>query len=118
MEHLTLQSFKEKVFDIQSGGEWKFAGTRPCIIDFYAIWCGPCKMLSPILEQVAEKYAGKVDVYKIDTDQEAELSAAFGIQTVPTILFVPLNGKPVGAKGVMPKESFDKAIEQVFGIKA
>jgi len=117
MEDLTQQSFKEKVFNFEAGKEWKFSGTRPCIVDFYADWCGPCKMVAPTLAELAEKYAGKMDIYKIDTEKEPELSALFGVQSIPTILFIPLNGKPQLALGALPKESFEKAIAEVLEVK-
>ena len=117
MENLTADTFKSKVFDYQVNKEWKFAGTRPCLVDFYADWCGPCKMLAPVLAGLAEKYAGKVDVYKVNTEQEPELSAAFGIQSIPTLLFVPISGKPSVAKGALPAATLEKIIAELSGEK-
>lgn len=116
MENLTKETFKEKIFDFEKEKEWKFKGEKPCIIDFYADWCGPCKMLTPVLEELSKEYSGKVDIYKIDTEKEQELSAMFGIQSIPTILFVPKNGSPQMAKGALPKQSFVKAIEDILNL--
>lgn len=114
MEHLTMQSFKEKVFDFEQHKEWHFAGEMPCIIDFYADWCGPCRAVAPVLEQLAQEYAGKVNVYKINTENEPELSAMFGIRSIPTILFVPTAGQPQAAMGALPKQAFVEAINKVL----
>lgn len=114
MEYLTNQTFKEKIFNYEENKEWKFEGELPCIIDFYADWCGPCKMVSPILESLSEEYNGQINIYKIDTDKEAELSSLFGIRSIPSLLFVPRNGTPRMAMGAMPKESFVKLIKDVL----
>lgn len=116
MEILTLETFKSKIFDFETTKEWTYKGERPAIIDFYADWCGPCHMLSPILERVAARYAGQVDVYKIDTEASPELSVLFGIRGIPSLLFVPLKGEPAMSSGVMPEESFDNAIGELFGL--
>lgn len=117
MEHLTKQTFLEKVFDYENNKEWKYNGTRPCIIDFYADWCGPCKMLSPIMEELSAEYQGKVDIFKINTEEEQELSAVFGIRSIPSVLFVPVDGQPQMSVGAMPKEGYVEAIDKVFGMK-
>ena len=117
MENLTQQSFKEKVFNFEAGKEWKFAGDKPCIVDFYADWCGPCKMVAPVLAELADKYAGKLDVYKVNTEEEHELSALFGIQSIPTLLFIPVSGKPQLARGALPKENMEQIIGDVLGVK-
>lgn len=118
MEHLTKDSFKTKVFDYEKGGkEWSFSGERPAIVDFYADWCGPCKMVAPILEQLSKDYEGKVDIYKVNTDKEPELSNAFGISSIPSILFIPKDGQPQMSKGAMPKAGFVDAIKNVFKIQ-
>ena len=114
MEHLTKQTFLEKVFDYENKQEWDFSGELPCIIDFYADWCAPCKMVAPILEELAEEYKGKVNIYKIDTEAEQELAAVFGIRSIPSILFVPKNDKPQMAAGALPKESFVQAINEIL----
>ncbi|HUI63456.1 MAG TPA: thioredoxin [Bacteroidota bacterium] len=116
MEHLTKQTFLEKVFDYEKNKEWAFAGQLPCIVDFYADWCGPCKMVAPVLEQLSKDYAGKVDIYKVDTDKEQELAAVFGIRSIPSILFVPKEGKPQMAMGALPKESLVSAITEVLQV--
>ncbi len=117
VEFLTAETFKEKIFDYSTNKEWKFNGTRPCIIDFYANWCGPCKMVAPILDELAEEFKGKVDVYKVDTEKEQELSAVFGIQSIPSLLFVPAEGQPQMAQGALPKETFIQAFKDVFGVE-
>lgn len=114
MEHLTKSTFLTKVFDFEQNKEWKFSGERPCIIDFYADWCGPCKMVAPILEDLAKQYAGKIDIYKVDTEQEQELASVFGIRSIPSLLFCPKDGKPQMAMGALPKESFVDAINSVL----
>ncbi len=114
MEHLTAETFKQKVFNYEINQEWKFEGNKPCIIDFYADWCGPCKMVAPVLEELSKEYEGKIDVYKIDTEQEQELAGAFGIQSIPSILFVPMEGQPQMTMGAMPKQSFVQVINEVL----
>ncbi|MDT8322608.1 MAG: thioredoxin [Bacteroidota bacterium] len=114
MEHLTKQTFVDKVFDYENKKEWDFSGELPCIIDFYADWCAPCKMVAPILEELAEEYKGKVNIYKVDTEAEQELAAVFGIRSIPSILFVPKNDKPQMAAGALPKESFVQAINEIL----
>lgn len=117
MEYLTKQSFLEKIFDYENKSEWQYQGERPCIIDFYADWCGPCKMVSPIMEELAKDYAGKVDIYKIDTEEQQELSAVFQIRSIPSVLFVPMNEQPRMSVGAMPKEGYQEAIQNIFGIE-
>ncbi|MFW5710436.1 MAG: thioredoxin [Spirochaetota bacterium] len=110
-EHLTKETFLEKVFDYENKKEWEFQGELPAVIDFYADWCGPCKMVAPIVEELSEEYEGKVDFYKIDTEEQQELAAAFGIQSIPSLLFIPLDGKPQMAAGALPKETFKQVID-------
>lgn len=114
MEHLTLQTFKEKVFDFEKNKEWKFEGNKPCLIDFYADWCAPCKMVAPILEELSKEYEGKVNIYKVNTENEQELSSIFGIRSIPSLLFCPMEGQPQMAAGALPKASLTKAIEEVL----
>ena len=115
VQELTAETFKQKVmnYDIHPN-EWIFEGSRPAIIDFYATWCGPCKQTAPIVEKLAEDYAGRIDVYKVDVDQQQELAAFFGVQSIPTILFIPKEGTPQRVSGAMPRSGFDEAIKQVF----
>lgn len=117
MENLTLETFKQKVFDFETNKEWKFAGDKPCIVDFYADWCGPCRMLSPVLGELAEKYAGRLDVYKVNTDEQQQLASLFGIQSIPSLLFVPVSGKPQMAAGVLPKENLEQIIAGPLAVK-
>lgn len=117
LEHLSTSTFKSKVFDYEKNQEWKFEGTRPALIDFYADWCGPCKMVAPILEELANEYGDKLNIYKVNTDEEQELSAAFGIQSIPSLLFIPLEGQPQMAMGALPKESFKRAIKDVLKVE-
>jgi thioredoxin len=114
IEHLTKQTFLDKVFDYEKNNEWKFNGSLPCIIDFYADWCGPCKMVAPILEELAVEYKGKINIYKIDTEAEQELAGAFGIRSIPSILFVPMDEQPQMAMGALPKDSLKNAINDVL----
>lgn len=116
MEILTTQTFKNKVFDFEKHKDWKFNGARPAIIDFYADWCGPCHMLTPILENVAKTYSGVVDIYKINTESTPDLAALFGIRGIPSLLFIPLEGEPTMSSGVIPEETFDRAISEIFKI--
>jgi len=117
VEHLTKESFLKKVFNYEENKEWKYEGDKPCIIDFYADWCGPCKMVAPILEELSKEFDGKLNVFKIDTEAEQELASVFGIRSIPSLLFVPLNGQPQMAMGALPKESFEKAFKDIFGIE-
>ncbi|MGQ9820145.1 MAG: thioredoxin [Candidatus Kapaibacteriales bacterium] len=117
MEQLSKETFLQKVFDYENNAEWKFKGSKPCIIDFYADWCGPCKVVSPILEELSKEYEGFVDFYKVDTDVEQELAIVFGIRSIPSILFCPVHDNPRIAVGAMPKEAFVQAIEDLFNIK-
>lgn len=110
-QHMTRKDFIEKVFDYESEKEWKYNGTLPAIIDFYADWCGPCRSVAPALEELSNEYAGKIDIYKVDTEAEHELSEVFGIQSIPTFLFIPVHGAPMIQKGALPKTTFKEVIE-------
>jgi thioredoxin 1 len=116
-EHLTKESFISKVFDYETNKEWNFKGELPCIIDFYADWCGPCKMVAPILEELSGEYIGKLNVYKVDTEAEQELASVFGIRSIPSLLFVPREGQPQMALGALPKETLEKAFKDVLGVE-
>jgi len=116
-EHLTAETFKQKVFDYETGKDWKYEGEIPCVIDFYADWCGPCKMVAPILEELSDEYAGKMFVYKVNTEEEQELAAVFGIQSIPSLLFVPKEGQPQMAMGALPKDTFKKAFREVLKVE-
>jgi len=116
MEHLTLDTFKEKIFNFEQEEEWTFKGARPAVIDFYASWCGPCKMVAPILDKLAAEFEGKVDIYKVDTEKEQELAALFQIQSIPSILFIPVEGKPQMSVGALTLDGFRQAFASVFSL--
>ncbi|HEY0041480.1 MAG TPA: thioredoxin [Flavisolibacter sp.] len=109
---LTGEGFRENIFDYAKEEEWKYKGSLPAIVDFYADWCGPCKAVAPVLEELSEEYKDKVVIYKIDTDKEQELSTLFGIQSIPTLLFIPTDGQPMMQKGAIPKNAFKQIIEE------
>ena len=116
--NMTRKDFIEKVMDYEKGTDkWIYRGDKPCIIDFYTTWCGPCKRLAPILEELAAEYEGEIYIYKVDTEREPELAGLFGIRSIPTLLFCPMEGMPQMSRGLMPKENLIEAIEEVFGIK-
>jgi thioredoxin len=114
---LTYDSFKKLIFDYEKNKEWKYEGSKPAIIDFYADWCAPCRQLSPLVEQVAKEYAGKINVYKVDTQKEQKLAESQGIQSLPTLLFIPVNGKPQASLGAIPRETLVQAINDVLLVK-
>lgn len=112
---LTKAEFLAKVANYEaSPNEWKYLGDKPAIIDFYADWCGPCKAIAPILEELAEEYDGQIYIYKVDTEKERELAAAFNIRSIPSLLFVPMDEAPQMAMGALPKAEFKKAIEELL----
>ena len=111
-QHLTKKDFIEKIFDYENETEWKYNGELPAIIDFYADWCVPCRSVAPALEALSNEYDGKINIYKIDTEAEKELSEEFGIQSIPTFLFIPMRGAPMMQKGALPKKSFKDVIEE------
>lgn len=117
VQYLTTSDFRKKIMDYEAHPEeWVFAGSRPAVIDFYTTWCGPCKMMAPVVESLAEKYAGKIDFYKVDIDRESELASVFGISSIPTFLFIPMKGKPSVQMGAMQKEDFEEIIGKVMGM--
>lgn len=109
---LTTQGFKDKVFNYEKETEWRFNGQLPVLIDFYADWCGPCKMVAPILEELSKEYEGRLTIYKVDTEVEQELASVFGIRSIPTFLFIPVDGDPVMQPGALPKKAFQQIIEE------
>ena len=112
--HLTTAEFRSKIFDYQNATEWKYLGDKAAVIDFYATWCGPCKVIAPILEELATKYADSLYIYKIDVDKEPELSAVFDVMSIPTLLFIPLHGEPQMAVGVLPKEDLEDFVKEII----
>lgn len=112
---LTKEDFLSKVANYEKNPEkWEYLGDKPCIIDFYADWCGPCKMIAPVLDELAEEYKNEIYIYKVDTEVEQELAAAFGIRSIPSILFCPMNDRPQMAQGALPKNSLVQAINEVL----
>ena len=117
VEQLNKDGFKNQVFNYEDNKEWSFLGDKPAIIDFYADWCGPCKMVEPILEKLSEEFNGKVSFYRVDTDQDQELASLFGIQSIPSILFIPQDDKPQMAVGALPEATVKKAISEVLKVE-
>jgi thioredoxin 1 len=117
LEHLTKETFRTKVFNWEENKDWKYEGAVPCMIDFYADWCAPCKIVAPVLEELQKEYGDKLVIYKVDTEQEQELAGMFGIQSIPSLLFVPVNGQPQMAMGALPKATFIKAISEVLKVE-
>ena len=111
-ENLTAESFREKVFDYKTEKEWKYKGKLPCIIDFYADWCGPCKMVAPILDELSKEYEGKIKIYKVNTEEEQELAAMFEIMSIPTMLFIAPGEEPKGVRGALPKAKLGELIKE------
>jgi thioredoxin len=113
--HITKAEFLEKVMNYEKNPqEWIYLGDKPCLIDFYASWCGPCKRLAPVLDELAQEYAGEIYIYKVNTEQEQELAAVFGIRSIPTLLFCPMGENPQIAQGALPKEQLKEAIDKVL----
>jgi len=117
MEILNAQTFKDKVFDFEANKEWAYKGELPAIVDFYADWCGPCRALAPVLEELSTEYKGKVEIYKVNTEQSPELAALFGVRGIPALLFIPTSGEPAMSSGFMPKESLQQAMSELLGVK-
>ena len=115
-ELLNKETFLKKVFNYEENKEWKFEGDIPCIIDFYADWCGPCKMIAPILEVLSDEYKGKVNIYKINTEVEQELAAAFAVRSIPTMLFCPTEGQPQMAQGALPKHQLEEIMKDFLKV--
>ncbi len=117
-EQLNKATFLEKIFDFEKNKEWKYQGNLPAVIDFWAPWCGPCRMVGPVIEELSEEYKGQVNFYKINTDEEQELAGAFGIRSIPSLLFIPVEGQPKMAVGAVPKENLKKVIQEDLLISA
>lgn len=117
LEHLTKETFKEKVFNFEANKEWKYEGSTPCLIDFYADWCGPCKTVAPMLDELQAEYGDSIVIYKVDTEAQQELAGMFGVQSIPSLLFVPTEGQPQMAMGALPKQTFEKAIADVLKVE-
>jgi thioredoxin 1 len=115
---LTAKDFKDNIFDYGTNKEWNYKGELPAIIDFYADWCGPCKMVAPILEELSVEYDGKINIYKVDTEKEEELSAVFGIQSIPSLLFIPMKGDPMMQPGALPKKVLKQVIDEKLLVTA
>ena len=116
-EHLTNETFAAKVFDYAKNDEWKYAGSAPAIVDFWAEWCGPCRMISPILEEISRDFEGKLNVYKVNVDEQTDVAAAFGIQSIPSLLFIPMNEMPRLAVGAQPKAAIMKMVKEVLKVE-
>jgi len=117
MTDLSISDFKTKIFDYETKKDWQYQGDIPALIDFYADWCGPCRMLSPVLEELAEEYKGKIHVYKVNTEATPEIARLFGVRSIPSLLFVPRQGEPAMATGFVPKAQLQKAIDELLGVK-
>jgi len=113
---LTTQGFKELIFDYTNSNQWNYKGQKPCVIDFYADWCRPCRYVAPIMEELAEEYNGNVIFFKVNVDNEKELAQVFGIQSIPSVLFCPSKGSPQMAIGAMKKENYIRAIKEITGV--
>lgn len=109
--YLTTEQFKTRVFDYATEREWKYKGDKPCVIDFYTTWCGPCKRLAPIMEELSQTYCDRVVFYKVDTERERDLAYQFQINSIPQVLYIPVGGKPILLKGLYPKETIVNIIE-------
>ncbi len=110
-EDLNKETFRDKIFNYEKNKEWKFKGSLPALVDFWAPWCGPCRLVGPVIEQLSEDYAGKVNFYKVNTEEEQELAGMFGIQSIPSLLFIPVVGEPKMALGALPKKELKRIID-------
>jgi thioredoxin len=114
VQYITQDQFRDRIFDYKRELDWNFKGDMPCIVDFYTTWCGPCKRLAPIMEELSQTYCDQVKFYKVDTERERELAYVFGIQSIPQVLYIPMEGKPVLLKGLYPKEEIIKIIDELL----
>lgn len=113
--HLTKEQFLRRIADYEKNPDsFRFLGSRPALIDFYAGWCGPCKMLAPVLEELSDEYAGRVDIYKVDVEQEEELAALFRVRSIPTLVYIPMNGQIRVTQGAIGKPQLKEAIENIL----
>lgn len=110
--YLTTEQFCQRIFDYRHNREWKYEGDKPCIIDFYTTWCGPCKRLAPIMDELSQTYCGEVVFYKADTERERELAYIFNISSIPQVMYIPVQGKPMLLKGLYPKEEIVRIIDE------
>lgn len=110
--YITTEQFRQRVFDYKNNKEWTYSGDKPCVIDFYTTWCGPCKRLAPIMEELSQTYCGEVVFYKADTERERELAYVFGINSIPQVLYIPVEGKPMLLKGLYPKADIIRVIDE------
>ena len=110
--YITTEQFKARIFDYKNEKDWKYRGDQPCVIDFYTTWCGPCKRLAPIMDELSQKYCDQVRFYKADTERERELAYVFGINSIPQVLYIPVEGKPMLLKGLYPKENIEQIIDE------
>ena len=115
-EELTKQTFQKKIFNYEQNKEWKYEGNLPAIVDFWAEWCAPCRMVAPVLEELSKEYEGKINIYKVNTEHEQELAASFGIQSIPSLLFIPVDEQPQMAAGALPKDALVKIIDEVLKV--
>ncbi len=109
--YITTEQFKARIFDYKNNKEWSYNGDKPCVIDFYTTWCGPCKRLAPIMEELSQTYCDQVVFYKADTERERELAYVFGINSIPQVLYIPTEGRPMLLKGLYPKEEIIRIID-------
>ena len=109
--YITTEQFRARIFDYKTEKEWKYKGDKPCVVDFYTTWCGPCRRLAPIMEELSQKYCDRVQFYKADTEREREVAYVFGISSIPQVLYVPVEGKPILLKGLYPKEEIIRIID-------
>jgi len=112
--HLGKREFKEKIYDYTFSKEWKYKGDLPAVVDFYADWCAPCKMVSPILNDLSIEYAGKINIYKVNTEKDPEVAKAFGVSSIPTLLFIAQTGKPTVVRGAQSRQSLKSNIERIL----